>query len=45
MNGLFEDEAFEGFRGTITSGTTGAAGTLTTGAFLLGAIMRIEDQL
>lgn len=45
MNGLFEDEAFEGVGETVVTGVTGAAGALTTRVLFLGAIMRIEDQL
>lgn len=44
MNGLLEDEAFEGVGGTVATSVTGAAGALTTGVFFLGAIMEIEDQ-
>lgn len=44
VNGLFEDEAFEGVGGTVVMSVTGATGELTTGVFFLGAIMEIEDQ-
>lgn len=41
---MFEAEAFEGVGGTVVTGVTGASGALTTGAFFLGAIMRIKGQ-